>query len=219
MSFLFDEPHILFSESQWMEFMPTGIMTVPQALNATVRFTVYFSLLLFIATRNPLYIFLIPVVMVSTLIAHILFPRVKAMTIEGFVSGHRGTEVVAPTQENPFMNPTLVDIHERPNKPPADDITKKSVRDAVNAEFVKTSDLLMDHGDPYQVVGSQLNFHSVATDDHGGFLTFLKGKGTTDKSLNDGYVAAKGTLDERLAVARRLPSAAPAGSTDGFPYA
>jgi hypothetical protein len=78
--------------------------------------------------------------------------------------------------------------------PPAADVTRKDVRDEVNAAFAKTSNIYMDTSDVFQMVQAQRNFHTVATDDHAGLLKFM-GKGQrTDKLLSEGYVAAKGTV-------------------------
>ena len=52
----------------------------------------------------------------------------------------------------------------------------------------------MDTTDVFQMVQSQRNFHTVATDDHAGLLKFMAGEQRTDKLLSEGYVAAKGTV-------------------------
>lgn len=100
-----------------------------------------------------------------------------------------------PSDDNPFMNPGLVDILESPNRPPAADITSIDVRDKVNAAFAKTSNLFLDTSDAFDLVQSQRNFYSVPADDYGGFLEFLgkNGQATNQKGLSEGYVLAKGT--------------------------
>ena len=92
------------------------------------------------------------------------------------------------------MNPHLTDILDNPMLPPAADVTRKDVRDEVNAAFAKTSNIYMDTSDVFQMVQAQRNFHTVVTDDHAGLLKFM-GKGQrADKLLSEGYVAAKGTV-------------------------
>jgi hypothetical protein len=99
-----------------------------------------------------------------------------------------------PSDDNPFMNPHLTDILDNPMLPPAADVTRKDVRDEVNTAFAKTSNIYMDTTDVFQMVQSQRNFHTVATDDHAGLLKFMAGEQRTDKLLSEGYVAAKGTV-------------------------
>lgn len=202
--FWFSEPSVLFSQDAWYKFVPTAHMPVSESLNAVVRFSVYLAALLFLSSMQPMYLFIVPLVMGSTIVLNALFPQTRKI-METFgnglvVSGYVGDSENLPTDDNPFMNPHLTDILDNPNMPPAADVTRKDVRDQVNAAFAKTSNIYMDTTDVFQMVQSQRNFHTVVTDDHAGLLKFM-GKGQrTDKLLSEGYVAAKGT-------APRLPAA------------
>jgi hypothetical protein len=196
--FWYSDPSILFSQASWFKFVPTADMPVSTALNSVVRFSVYLSLLLFASTMRPIYLLVIPLVMVTTIVLDRVFPNAKRI-VEGFgnglvVSGYKGGMETRPSDDNPFMNPHLTDILDNPMLPPAADVTRKDIRDEVNEAFAKTSNIYMDTGDIFQMVQSQRNFHTVVTDDHAGLLKFLdKGK-RTDKLLSEGYVAAKGTV-------------------------
>ena len=189
------DPSVLFRQDTWLAFVPTPSMTVDQSLNAVVRFVTYLSALLFLCSMDFRYILYIPVTMLVTVALHKWFPVAKEM-FQGspFVSSYVGTAKTQPTVDNPFMNPTLVDINENPNKPPPTDITTREARDKVNASFAQTSNLYMDTSDVYANMQSQINFHSVPIDDHAGLLKFMKGGKESDKILNEGYVPAKGTL-------------------------
>jgi hypothetical protein len=212
--FWYTDPSVLFSKDTWYIFVPQATMSVKSALNAVVRFSVYLSILLVATSRDPWYLLFVPTVMLATLFLEKWFPEAKKLS-EGFqsgpvVSGYQGTQTSQPTAENPFMNATLVDIKENPNRPPAADITDVKVRDKVNKAFAQTSNLYMDTTDVYDLVQSQRNFYSVPEDDHAGFLAFL-GKNaqySNQKLLSEGYVVAKGTFSE-------LPptGTAPAGTT------
>jgi hypothetical protein len=196
--FWYSEPNILFTQDTWSKFVPTADMPVSTALNAVVRFSVYLATLLFLSSMRPAYLLIIPLVMGVTIALNMMFPRARRI-VESFgnglvVSGYVGDMETRPSDDNPFMNPHLTDILDNPNLPPAADVTRKDIRDEVNAAFVKTSNIYMDTSDIFQLVQSQRNFHTVATDDHAGLLKFL-GKGQrTDKLLSEGYVAAKGTV-------------------------
>jgi hypothetical protein len=196
--FWYSDPSILFSQTSWFKFVPTADMPVSTALNSVVRFSVYLSLLLFVSTLRPIYLLIIPLVMIVTIALDRVFPNARKI-VEGFgnglvVSGYVGDMETRPSDDNPFMNPHLTDILDNPMLPPAADVTRKDIRDEVNQAFAKTSNIYMDTGDIFQMVQSQRNFHTVVTDDHAGLLKFLdKGK-RTDKLLSEGYVAAKGTV-------------------------
>jgi hypothetical protein len=196
--FWYYEPNILFTQDTWSKFVPTADMPVSTALNAVVRFSIYLATLLFLSSMRPAYLLIIPLVMGVTIALNMMFPRARRI-VESFgnglvVSGYVGDMETRPTDDNPFMNPHLTDILDNPNMPPAADVTRKDIRDEVNAAFAKTSNIYMDTTDVFEMVQAQRNFHTVVTDDHAGLLKFL-GKGQrTDKLLSEGYVAAKGTV-------------------------
>jgi len=191
--FWYNEPSILFGKGTWYKFVPTADMTVASALNSVVRFTVYLSILMFLAAMRPAYLIIIPLVMGISIFLNGWFPQAKKIT-ESFVSSYEGPDRTMPTADNPFMNAPLTDILDNPNRPRAADVTDINVRDKVNAAFAQTSNIYMDTGDVFDVVQGQRNFHTVPEDDHAGLLRFL-GKGArSDKLLNEGYVVAKGTM-------------------------
>ena len=205
--FWYDDPTILFSRTSWYVFVPQATMSVKASLNAVVRFSVYLSVLLAATSRDVWYLLLIPLVMGVTIILESVFPKAARMR-EGFqagtaVSSYEGTERTMPTDDNPFMNPTLVDINSNPNRPPAADVTDVAVRDKVMASVAQTSNLYMDTTDAFDLVQSQRNFYTVPEDDHAGLLAFLgkNAQATNQKLLSEGFVVAKGTF-------RDMPSSA-----------
>ena len=193
--FWYNEPSVLFNADTWYTFVPTATMSVAQALNAVVRFSIYLSLLLFITSMSPVYLLFIPIVMGVSIFLNGWFPQAKKIS-EGFVSSYVGSDESRPTPDNPFMNAPLTDINDNPNRPPAADITSVKVRDEVNRAFAQTSNIYMDTTDVFDLVQSQRNFHSVPEDDHAGLLKFLGKNARSDKLLNEGYVVAKGTVTE-----------------------
>lgn len=194
-TFWYNEPSVLFNKDTWYVFVPRPDMTVSDALNSVVRFSVYLSVLLFITTLDPLYLLFVPVVMVTTIVLDYWFPQAKKIS-EQFVSSYVGTKESQPTDDNPFMNAPLTDILDNPARPPAADVTRTDIRDKVNMAFSKTSNMYMDTTDVFDMIQSQRNFHTVPEDDHEGLLKFL-GKGArSDKLLSEGYVVARGTITE-----------------------
>lgn len=200
--FWYDEPSVLFAPDTWYRFVPQPTMTVPQALNAVARFSIYLSLLLFVTTMNPKYTLILPLVLGFTILLKAWFPQARKLT-EPFVSSYVGEERTLPSDDNPFMNAPLTDILDHPNRPPAADVTALDVRDKVNAAFAKTSNIYMDTTDVFDLMQAQRNFHTVPEDDHAGLLAFLgkNAQRTNQKGLSETYVIAKGTTEEELPAA------------------
>jgi hypothetical protein len=212
--FWYDDPNVLFSRAKWYVFVPQATMTVKEALNAVVRFSAYLSVLLAATSRDVWYLLLIPLVMVVTIFLEKWFPKAKKIS-EGFqsgpvVSGYSGTDTTMPSDDNPFMNPQLTEIHSENERPPAADVTDIKVRDKVNEAFAQTSNLYMDTSDVFDLVQSQRNFYTVPEDDHAGFLAFLgkNAQQTNQKLLSEGFVVAKGTF-------RELPTASVSSAPEG----
>lgn len=199
MTFWFSDPTVLFRQDTWYTFVPTAGMSVDDSLNAVVRFTVYLSVLLFACSMDVKYFVYVPVVMALTVALHTLYPKVKTINVnEPFRMGTAVSSPTSgtskPTQQNPFMNPTLVDINENPNRPPAADPTDPVIRNQVNTQFSQTSNMYLDTTDVFQQVQAQRNFYTVPTDDHGGLLKFLGQGMASGKLLNEGYAVTKGSM-------------------------
>ncbi len=193
--FWYSDPSVLFSKDTWYSFVPTPKMSVAEALNAVVRFSVYLATLLFLTSMDPWYIFIIPIVMGVSIGLNAIFPRAKVVA-ESFVSSYVGEDRTMPTPDNPFMNAPLSDIHVNNNRPPAAKATSLEVRDKINQAFAQTSNIYMDTSDVFDIVQAQRNFHTVPEDDYEGLLKFLGKNARTDKLLSEGYVVAKGTVTE-----------------------
>jgi hypothetical protein len=211
-TFWYLDPSVLFNKNTWTKFVPTAKMPVPDALNAVVRFSVYLSVLLLLTTMQPWYLLIVPLVMAVSIFLNGYFPTAKKIT-EQFVSSYVGDDVSRPTPDNPFMNPSLTDIKDTPDRPPAADITRKDIRDEVNSSFAQTSNLYMDTGDAFSTIQAQRNFYTIPEDDHEGLLKFLGKNAQSDKLLNEGYVAAKGTIPELASPSISRPTGTSASST------
>ena len=208
-TFWFHDPAGLFTSSNWTRFVPTPEMTVPTALNAVMRFTIYFSVLLLVATGVSAYLIAIPLMALVTIALNGIFPETQKMR-ETFVSSAMGLERSMPRVDNPFMNASLPDILDNPGRPRAADITAPAVREEVNRTFAQTSNLYMDTSDTFDLIQAQRNFHSVPEDDHAGLLKFInKGGSVNPKILSESYVAAKGTVNELRAPTTSLPTPPP----------
>lgn len=218
MSFWAESPATLFTSNNWTQFVPLPSMPVPEALNAVVRFAVYFSTLLFVATHDPNYLYLIVAVLILTYVLYKLFPHGK--TLESFVAGRES--FTQPTPNNPFMNVLLTDITDNPNRGDAEPITSPVVRAKIAKAFQHTNDLYMDTSDLFDQTQAMRTFSTIQSakvpNDQDSFLGFLaKGYGEPDyssaplarggKAGSEGYLPARGGMT--------LPSSisAPRGTT------
>ena len=224
----FKNPTILFDKDTWSKFVPTKDMTTAEALNSVVRFSTYFSLMLFMATGIGGYVMAIPMVMVSTILLYNLFPNGK--TIESFIAKDdvkAGPEYMMPSKENPFMNVLLTEIQDNPDRPDAAPTNRRDVKADIYKSFQATSDIHMDTTDLFDQAQAMRTFHTLQSskvpNDLDGFKKWLaKGLDAPDTSsaapsrlgkiLNEGHVAAKGSM-------RNLPNstAKPVGTTPSGP--
>jgi hypothetical protein len=204
-----DHPASLFTKENWSKFVPTSSMDIPTAMNAIVRFTIYISVILFMARGNTAYLLAIPLVLVLTVLVVKFFPT--ARTLEAFTEKATAKirEYTYPSGKNPFMNPLLTEILDNPNRPEAAPITSKTVKKQIETAFKQTSDLYMDTSDKFDLAQSMRTFNTVQSglipNDQDGFLQFLaKGIDEPDhsstflarkaKEKSEGYVEAQGSM-------------------------
>ena len=207
--FWFKEPASLFREDTWTRFVPTQNMTTTEALNAVVRFSVYASVLLFVATKDSSYIYAMPIVALATIVLFYLFPNGRR--IESYLNsaGPTSKEYTMPTPDNPFMNVQLTEILDNPNRPDAAPVTDKSVRLAIHKAFQKTRNIYMDTSDLFDQTQAMRTFHTLQSakvpNDQDGFLAWLaKGYDEPDtssaplarggKELSEGHFPARGSM-------------------------
>lgn len=203
-------------------------MTTAESLNAVVRFSVYFSIILFVATGISAYLISIPAVMVASVMLYTFFPNGK--TLESFIGKVAKTIKKAemmPSAANPFMNPLLTEIQDDPHRPDAAPTSRSDVKQDIYKAFQKTSDLYMDTTDLFDQAKAMVTFHTLQSatipNDQDGFLKWLsKDNDEPDyssaplsrhaKKDSETYVKAQGSLSS-------LPSSTskPSGTTPSGP--
>ena len=203
------DPSILFSAGTWQKFVPTKDMDVPTALNSVVRFSVYFSIILYAGTGNQTYLLAIPLVLGVTIVFSILFPTTRSL-VETFSNPIKEIVKVytTPTSDNPFMNPLLTEIGDNPNRPDAAPITSAKVKREIEKAFAQPSEIYMDTSDRFDQVQAMRTFHTMQSatipNDQDAFLKFMsKGMDEVDTSStfparnakikSESYVHAAGT--------------------------
>lgn len=207
----YKDPSTLFINENWYKFVPVASMTVSEALNAVVRFTVYFTIILAITTGETSYFAIIPIVLLATIVFGKLFP--EGATLESFKINAKVSKskesYTMPTASNPFMNVLLTEIQDNPNRDDAAPISRRDVKKKIYEEFQKTSDLHMDTSDLFDQTQAMRTFHTIQSakipNDLDGFKKWLsKGIDEPDfssappsryaKTASEGYVHAKGSM-------------------------
>jgi hypothetical protein len=206
----FKDPSILFTGATWNKFVPMQGMTTSEALNSVVRFTIYFSVLLYLTTTVTAYIMTIPIVMVATMLLYNMFPNGK--TIESFKTKIAGKQkYTMPSAENPFMNVLLTEIQDNPNRPDAAPVSRADVKADIYKAFQKTADMYIDTSDVFDQSQAMRTFHtlqsSTVPDNLDDFKKWLaKGIDEPDfssapparhaKVLSETHVVAKGSMQD-----------------------
>lgn len=197
-TFWLNDPAHLFTKETWVRFVPQEWMTVPEALNAIVRFTVYFSTVLTLLTGKSEYILAIPVVALITVFLNQMYPETQ--TFKEAFTNKSGRAEATPTPSNPFMNVTLDQISGDPERPAAANVLRSDIAESAANAFSKTSDLFMDTSDRFDMMQSSRAFYTTAStttpNDLGGFQEFLNKDNVSRKLDSESYVAAKGSVYE-----------------------
>jgi hypothetical protein len=133
----------LFTEDNFAIFIPTKDMTFAEQMNAILRLTIYFSVIVFLLRKNSA-IFMVPVffALFSYLIYNV---DMSQKTVEKMFLNendlHRDTftkEICQkPSEENPFMNVLMSDYALNPEKKKACDVSKTYVKKQAQKYFDK----------------------------------------------------------------------------------
>jgi hypothetical protein len=196
-TFWLKDPSQLFTPQTWVRFVPMDWMTVPESLNAVLRFTIYFSAILSIVTGKTQYLFAIPTVALVTVFLERMYPETQSFK-EAFKNAGKYT---MPTPRNPFMNVTLDEISDNPNRPPAAPIDRPDVAEGVETAFSKTSELFMDTSDRFDLMQSSRAFAAMGgsgtvPNDLDAYQEFLNKDNVSRKLDSESYVSARGSVFE-----------------------
>lgn len=176
-----------FAADNYFVVMPLRHMTIEQKLNAVVRFFLYMSVLLLLITGDPRYVFFGIAASIASVAIYEYQERSRNVA-EHFLQKQDLDIVdnrvcVRSTLENPFMNPTLVDLADHPGRPPACYTGNAEVQATVDKNF--HTRLFQDVGDLYGKQASQRQFYTVPSttipNDRDTFAKWLYGRGPTCK--------------------------------------
>lgn len=181
----YDDVSGFVTNDNYHRILPTQDMTLEEKLNAIVRLFIYIGLIIAVLRADYRYLFfgIIAAMLSITLYQYDKKERKKA---EKFLAA-KELDIVdnqictRSTVDNPFMNPSILDIH-RNDRPPACATDNDKVQQAIEKNF--EARLFRDVGDLYGKEASQRQFYTVPTNDQSAFAAWCYAKGPSCKDGN-----------------------------------
>jgi hypothetical protein len=168
----YNNPKVLFDNMH--EFFPNNDLTREEKINAIVRFSLYYSVLVIVFQQDTKWL------SISVLL---LIVSYGLGYYEKFEEIKKKESCTKPTKENPFMNFTIADLTDNPDRPPA--CPYDDVKDDIKEQFSKS--VLPDPADLWGKSISQRNFFTMpwttATNDQTALAKWLYGKSGECKNL------------------------------------
>ena len=191
---------ILIERTRLVEFFPTDDMSINEKLNAITRLMFYISIVLIVYTRNFEYFFLfiLTCIMVILLNKYLKSENIYSdnqqiqETFENNISVN--SKWIKPTKENPFMNISLLDYKDNPdrNSENIKDIytINKDKKEELNKDIEKkfNFNLYRDVSDVFGKMNSQREFYTTPVttipNNQGDFADWCYKTGKTCKENN-----------------------------------
>ena len=194
----FKDIHAFIDPNHLGRFFPVQHMTLTEQLNATVRFAIYFSIILLIAGRSS-YVLFIPIAAAgATYLMHISTLDVNSTraattkikeenaTQEDLVNSSTIIPCRKPSKDNPFMNVLQSDYSTSPNRGEACDIQDPAIASKAEKLFDQAgSGLVRDVDDVFNRRASSRQFvtnpSTTIPNDQTAFASWLYGSAPTCK--------------------------------------
>lgn len=190
----YQDPTDFITSKNFLQFFPDNNMTFSEQLNALLRFSIYFSVIVFLFRQN-VNIAIFPLFMAG--FTFFLYKFDKNTNIKDKFSQSSGKEdymydvrkgnlCVAPSKNNPFMNVLMTDYVDRPERPVACDLTENVVKKKARDHF--NFNLYRDVDDIFSKKASDRQFYTtpittIPNDSHS-FAEWCYGSGKTCKEGN-----------------------------------
>lgn len=152
-----------FTSSNYFIVIPSKNMTLEEKINAIVRFFIYFGIVLALVSSNYKYLFFGIVV---CLLSFLIYEYEKTIKKEKtkFMDENNITIVnndlcTKSTVDNPFMNNSILDYSDNPNRPKACDIENEDIKEIVESNFNKN--LFKNVSDLYGKMSSQRQYYTM----------------------------------------------------------
>ncbi len=156
--FWFNDYSIIFERDRLTEFFPSHDMSYIEKLNAILRFSLYTAVVIYVYNRNSNVIF-IP--FITGLITLYLFKYYRDTNTGKSLEELENIQVecTSPKKDNPFMNVLMSDYTQEPERAPACDIRKNSIKEDAEDHF--EYNLYRDVSDVWNRTASQRQFYTM----------------------------------------------------------
>ena len=163
--FWINDPAILLKKEKMFDFWPRNNLSLAEKLNAVTRSIILLTTLGYMSTRS----FNIIVSGIITLVVIVALFKTKSKK-KGIKEQFKNLNVselkkhlTNPTKDNPYMNFSLTDWTDNPEKPPALPLFKDEVKEAVDEAIKGNLDprLFKDLGDLVDYDNFSRNFHTM----------------------------------------------------------
>ena len=196
--FWYNDISILYSKDSIMEIFPSKRFDILRKLNAIVRLSIVYTLIIYFMKRDQKYL-VIPFVVMS--ITWLIWYKQDDIHIDTIMKESMSdklddlvkindleTECRIPNKDNPFMNPTLSDYGSDKQPPPKSCPSYNNVGVQRRVEELFNEDLYRDVNDIFGKNNSQRQFYTVpgnqVPNDQSSFANWLYGTPSTCKEGN-----------------------------------
>ena len=192
----FKDPNGFVEPDNLGRFFPIKKMILAEQLNAVLRFTIYFALVLIILGRGSHVLFIPIAVALGTYLMYTSAQGDARTMREGLIDDKvkmkikiEDTTCTLPSKDNPFMNVLQSDYLSAPNKGSACDIQDPEVVRVAEKMFVKAgTGLVRDSDDVFNRKASSRQFvtnpSTTIPNDQAGFASWLYGTPPSCKTSN-----------------------------------
>lgn len=160
----------IFNKDNLQNFFPSNDMNTIEKLNSFVRFSVYFSLIMFLLKKSTKVFFIPFFALIGTfiinksgndIIKHETFMNTNDENDEWSNDQNDQTKCKVPTETNPFMNVLITDYSQNPDRKPACDVEDIKVQRSMKKKFNKN--LFTSIDDVYDKNNSYRQFYTTAS--------------------------------------------------------
>lgn len=204
--FWYDDITILFSKDSITEIFPSKKYDILRKLNAIVRLSIFYSLIMYFIRKNTKYLLIPFVVMGITWLIwykqddihknNILNDSISDKLDDLVKINDLNTECRVPTKDNPFMNPTLSDYGNNKSIPPKSCPSYNNIGVQKRIDELFNEDLFRNVKDIFGKENSQRQFYTVPVNqvpnDQDGFANWCYGTPATCKEGNKIACLSKG---------------------------
>jgi len=161
--FWLEDPTVLFKNGNYYRILPSNSMSKIEMLNALTRFFIYLMLIYIMFSNNTQYVYIPIIAIIIIIMLYYIQKKDKVDNIqEEFCRGDKCNNIdicQKPTKGNPFMNVTMADLMDNPDRPPACMATDRTIKEEIDENY--NYNLFKDVDDVFDRGYSQRQFYTM----------------------------------------------------------